>query len=640
MHLTKISLFRLISGHGRHNFRNFNVMKGAFATICVIFSSLFLSLPATGQQVREEALADQFFRNGDYQKAAELYKQLYEEDNQQKYYGRLVNALISLKDFTEAEHIIREQLSGAPGDYRYLLDLGNLYKKSGNTDKAKTQFESVLKKLPAETHLVAGIAYTLYNYAETGLAIEALLKGREKSDDPSVLGFELARLYYLDKQPSSMIHELLNLVERKPEYLENIKGQLQFYLRDEKDFILLQEMLEKRIKRDPGNPAYAELLIWRLLQQKQFAEALDLAIDLDKKEGQAQRVLHIAGICSANQAYEVAAKAYKYLIDKGQQSHWYQTARIHFLDAKRKHLTLGSYETSDLLELAKEYEALLQDMGKNGGTAAVMQQLAMLKGQYLDKTPEAIALLEETIALSSGRFQAECKLKLGDLYILADDVWEATLLYGQVEKSFKDNPLGQEAKFRNARLSYYIGEFEWAKGQLDVLKASTSQLMANDALNLSLLISENPGPDSTYGALKMYAGAELLVFRNKLDKAIAVLDSIHIRFPGHALNDDILMAKAEIFIRRNQPGQAAKVLTSVTENYRYDIWADDALFKLGELYETKLKDPAKAQGFYEKLLLEYPGSLYVTEARKRFRTLRGDIPAGEEEEFIGDPVSF
>ncbi|HYH56178.1 MAG TPA: tetratricopeptide repeat protein, partial [Anseongella sp.] len=419
-------------------------------------------------------------------------------------------------------------------------------------------------------------------------------EGRERLNDPTALGFELARLYYLDRQPSSMIHELLNQVERKPEYLESIKGQLQFYLRDEKDFALLQEMLEKRNKRHPGNPVYAELLIWRLIQQKEFKEALELAINLDKQEEQGQRVLRIAGICSANEAYEAAAKAYEYLIDKGPDYPLYNTARVNFLDARRKHLLSGDYKPADLVQLEKDHQSLLQDLGKSQSTAPVMRELAMLKGRYLDKTGEAIALLEETVALApGGRFEAECKLDLGDLYILADDVWEATLLYGQVEKAFKDNPLGQEAKFRNARLSYYIGEFEWAKGQLDILKASTSQLMANDALNLSLLISENPGPDSSYGALKMYAAAELLAFRNQQDKAIATLDSIHRRFPGHALNDDILMAKAGIFIRRGQLDLALAALNSVTKDYAHDIWADDALFKLGELYETRLGDPEK-----------------------------------------------
>ncbi|QEC51281.1 tetratricopeptide repeat protein [Anseongella ginsenosidimutans] len=612
-------------------------MKRTFAICCFIL----LHLAAGAQSSRDEALADQFFREGDYAKAAELYRQLYAGDNSEQYYGRLVNTLIYLKEFEAAEQVILEQSAAAPGDYRYQLDLGNLYNKSGNPEKAGTHFEAVLKNLPAESHLVSGIAYSLYNYGENELAVKALLKAREGSGDPTSFSFELARLYYLDKQPSSMIHELLTLVERRPEYLENIKGQLQFYLQDEKEFILLQEMLEKRMKRNDGNPVYSRLLIWRLLQQKEFEKALDLAIAMDKKEEQGQHLLQIAGICSANEAFGTAARAYTYLMDKGEASPWYPAARIHFLDAKRKHLLSGKYKPADLEALEKGYEALLQDLGKNKGTAPVMKQLALLKGRYLGKLDEAVSLLEETVTVAEdASFRAECKLELGDLYILADDVWEATLIYGQVEKEFRDSPLGQEARFRNARLSYYIGEFEWARGQLNVLKAATSQLMANDALNLSLLISENPGPDSSYGALRMYARAELLAFRHLPGEALSTLDSINTRFPGHALHDDILMARAAIFIQQGQVEEAAGTFTRVIEDHEFGIWADDALFKLGTLYEQQLKDPKKAMEYYEKLLLQHSGSLYITEARKRFRTLRGDLPPASGEEFINEPVRF
>src|SRR3546814_17890351 len=115
-------------------------------------------------------------------------------------------------------------------------------------------------------------------------------------------------------------------------------------------------------------------------------------------------------------------------------------------------------------------------MGKNDPTTPNMKQLAMLRGRYLQELPGAISLLGETISLATdARFRAECKLELGDMYILADDVWEATLLYGQAVKGYKDTPLGQVARFQYARLSYDFGGFDWAKGQLTVLKAETNQ---------------------------------------------------------------------------------------------------------------------------------------------------------------------
>lgn len=593
------------------------------------------------QQSRDEALAAQFYREGDYAKAAELYEQLYRNQRTQHHYTQLINSLIQLREFDQAEQWITQLAAASPTDYRYQLDLGNLYNKRGEPDKARTHFEAVVKHLPSETHLISGIAYSLYSYGEGELAIDALLKARQRTGEPSSFSFELARLYYLNRQPPDMVSELLDLATNRPEYVENIKGQLQFYLRDDSEFKLLEDMLVKRIKRDKNNTVYTRLLIWRHLQQSDFEKATELALAMPgPEEDRVNQLFQIAAICSSNEAYAAAARIYRHLMDTGSGTSWYRTARIHFLTAKKQELLSTNPTAGDLRTLEENYEALLEEFGKNRELAPVMQQLAQLKGRYLNKIPEAIALLEETLSLSTdARFRAECKLELGDLHILADDVWEATLLYGQVEKEFRDNPLGQEARFRNARLSYYIGEFEWARGQLDVLKAATSQLMANDALNLSLLISENPGPDSTYAALRMYAGAELLAFRNLPGDALVLLDSIHLKFPGHALHDDILIAKADIYSKQGRLEEAVAAYSQVVKEHGYGIWADDALFRLGLIHEKQLEDPEKAQQYYEKLLLDHSGSLYSAEARKRFRRLRGDLPA-EEEEFINEPVRF
>src|SRR3546814_717846 len=289
------------------------------------------------------------------------------------------------------------------------------------------------------------------------------------------------------------------------------------------------------MKRNTESPVYPELLIWRLLQQESVGKAMDLALTMDRESDKGARILQIATIAAGGGAFETASKGYQHLVKKGPSSPWYQAARVRFLEARRNHLLSGNPGSSELQNLENDYQALLQEMGKNDQTTPIMKQLAMLRGRYLQELPGAISLLGETISLATdARFRAECKLELGDMYILADDVWEATLLYGQVEKGYKDTPLGQEARFRNARLSYYIGEFEWAKGQLDVLKAATTQLMANDALNLSLLISENPGPDSTFAALRMFARAELLAFRNLPDHALSTLDSIHTLIPSRS----------------------------------------------------------------------------------------------------------
>jgi len=161
---------------------------------------------------------------------------------------------------------------------------------------------------------------------------------------------------------------------------------------------------------------------------------------------------------------------------------------------------------------------------------------------------------------------------------------------------------------------------------LDVLKAATSQLIANDVLNLSLLISDNMAADSTGEALKIYARADLLIFAEEPDKAVKTLDSIDVKYPGNALSDDILMAKARILIQQKDYNGAIPLLKKIYDNHPSNLWADDAVFMLGDIYENHLNDKAEAQTWYQKIITEYPGSLWINDARKRFRLIRGDQP--------------
>ena len=173
-------------------------------------------------------------------------------------------------------------------------------------------------------------------------------------------------------------------------------------------------------------------------------------------------------------------------------------------------------------------------------------------------------------------------------------------------------------------MSYFQGQFDWAQAQLDVLKGSTTKLIANNAMKLSLHITDNMGLDTSATAMEMYAQAEWLIFQNKLDESYGVLDSMLIFFPGHTLSDEILYKKAEIQIKRKNYSKAAELFEEISTQYSYDILADDALFHWAELLEKELNNMDKAQQLYEKIILDYSDSIYTVEARKRFRFLRGD----------------
>jgi tetratricopeptide (TPR) repeat protein len=211
---------------------------------------------------------------------------------------------------------------------------------------------------------------------------------------------------------------------------------------------------------------------------------------------------------------------------------------------------------------------------------------------------------------------------MGDYHILLGSVWEASLLYSQVDKDFKEDMLGEEARFRNAKLSYYRGDFEWAQGQLSVLKASTSELIANDALYLSVLITENIPPDSNLVPLRRFAYADLLLFQNKDAEAEKLLDSITNVFPEHPLRDDILMQRARIAQKHLDYTKALDYLTQVSDKYGDDVLGDDAVFKAAEINYQYLQKKEDAKQLYEKLILTYPGSTFVQAARNRLNEMQ------------------
>ena len=283
--------------------------------------------------------------------------------------------------------------------------------------------------------------------------------------------------------------------------------------------------------------------------------------------------------------------------------------------------TKGSIDT-----LMRQYDEFIADYGINRNTINTLLEKAQLHALYLNNYDSAIAIVEGVLKVPQidRATKSQAKLDLGDYYLIRGEDWEASLIYSQVEKDMKEDPYGEMARFKNAKLSYYQGDFEWSQAQLQILKASTTELVANDALELSVFILDNMGMDSTLYPMEMFAKADLYIYQNKLDDALTALDSITMIYPTHALADDIIYKKAQIAIKKKNLPDAAKYLQGVIDKYGTDILADDATFTLAELYEGPLNDKKKAEELYKSIILNYKDSIYVVEARKRFRRLRGD----------------
>jgi len=582
------------------------------------------------QQTTDEQMALQFFQNRDYDKALDLYERLYEQQHGAYYYYYFY-CLTETRAFDKAEKLVKAAKKENGDAPRYTVDLGYIFYRQGNQEKATKLFDAALKDLTANQQQVQDLANAFMSRVENDYAIKTYLRGRQLLKNAYPFSMELAALYERMGKDKEMMDEYLNLVEYNQSYLSMVEDHLQSSLANDPDDIkngIFRKTILSKAQKEPDKPYYAELLWWYSIQQKDFELALIQAKSLDRRlKEDGKRVFQLAQLCVSNQKFDAAIDAYKYLIAKGKESTFYDESGYELINTRYlKTINDPVPVEKDLLSLEKEFMTEISTKGINSKTLPMVRNLAHLDAFYLQKTDEGVDQLNKVLDIPDIQPQAraECKLDLADILLFTNDVWEATLLYQQVYQDFKNDAIGQEAKFRNARLSYYIGEFKWAEAQLDVLKAATAKLIANDAMALSLLISENFDPDSNTVALGLYARADLLDYRNKEDLALQTLDSIQTIFKEHPILDEVLYKEANIKIKQGKFTDADTLFGTIVKDFPDDILSDDALYSRGLLNENQLKDQQKAMVCYQELMVKYPGSIYVIDARKRFRTMRGD----------------
>lgn len=598
-------------------------MKRIIIFLILIISSLGLK----AQLSSEEALAMQYFQSGDFEKAAILYEKLFNRTKNTNFYDPYFNSLLKIKQFSEAEKLSRSLLKSNPGNFTYSVDIGRIYQEKGNQEKALEWFNTLIRTMPANEFAIKDLAITFYRAEAYDFSIRAFITGRKLLNNENAFNYDLLSLYRFRKDKPNLIQEYINLLITNPEALPQAQSVLGNILEGSEDFNQLRTSILRRLQKQPQSIVMTEFLTWQYIQQKDFDMALRQTFALDRRlKEDGNRVFDLSRLLISNQAFDQAIESLNYLVSKGAENNYYIPAKIELLNVKTKQLTSIKFSKETLINLENDFNALLNEYGRSSGTVFAIRQLANLQAYYLGKPAVAAQQLEKLLEINGlpPHIIGQTKSDLGDIYILTGEVWEAALLYGQLEKAYANEPLGQEARYKNAKLAYYQADFIWAKAQLNVLKSSTSQLIANDALNLNLIISDNLQNETDTAALRKYAYADLMIFKNQPDKALTILDSIPILYPGNSLADDIFMAKSKIFIKNNEFNQAIEQLIGIIENYPTELWGDDAVFILADIYETKLNQPAKALELFQKIITDFPGSLYVIEARKRFRKLRGD----------------
>ncbi len=590
------------------------------------FSFVLVAYASYAQSDRE--LSSEYFRAGDCEKATFYAEKALKEQFFKDLLVKYTDCLIKEQRWADAENFYKKQISKDQASHPfYNFHWGRLLTAQKKGTEAGRKFESVLQAVSLRPDLYTQFIEDFRKIAEPAYAKKIVLAARDSQKNIHLFRLELAGIYRELGETESMIRELISYgsMIRNPEIVQNM---LQDFLKEEKDGDLLEKVLYENIQRNPNEVFYNELLIWHQVQKKDFYKAFLQERSLDKRlKNNGLRIIELSRLSLQNEDYANTLRMYEYLLKEYPKTELYPYVRRMTIFV-REQQTRRSYpvDKEEVKKLIRDYESLLSEVGVNINSLEALRNMALLYAFYLDDRQKSIELLNRAIE-SAGKeigFADKCKLDLGDIYILENDPWEASLTYSQVEKSQKDNVLGYEAKLRNAKLYYYKGEFELAKSVLNVLKKATSREIANDASALSLLILDNTGLDSSEDAMKAYAAIELQLFQHHYNEAIDSLQSLYSRYQDHSIADEILWLQASTFIRLDRNEEAEKCLLKIIETFHYDILADNAMYQLAQLYETKLKKKEEALRYYQELMEKYPASIFVADARKRYRRLRGD----------------
>ncbi|MBL4652184.1 MAG: tetratricopeptide repeat protein [Flavobacteriales bacterium] len=601
-----------------------------FAIISLlVFLGLSSSLIA---QNTDQKLATHYYQNGQYEQAILYFEKLYKQNPNDYYYTYYYKSLVNLERYSEAEKLARKQIKKVKGNVKYYVDLGYMYHKTDQAEKGKKLYEKAIKDVPSKKQSVMQLAKAFSVIGENEYALRTYLRGKKIVKNGN-FNIQIAELYGTMGRQSEMISEYLDLLEIDDMYIQQVQNALARTIDFKEATPETQQLkgeLLKRVQKNPNNRIYAELLIWIYIQQKDYKMAMVQTKALDKRfKEKGARVVSLAQICKKNKEYDLAIAAYEYVLAKGRKTPYYSISKKAVLNVMNEKITsTATYTKEDLANLETKYYETLDDLGRTQKTIDILKDLAVLQAFYIHNIDTAIYNLNRAITTPAIKPQdkAECKLILGDLLLIKGEIWDAALLYAQVDKDFKYDQLGERAKLKTAKIHYFTGNFNFAKGQLDVLKGSTSKLIANDAMALSILITDNSTVDTSTTPLLMYARADLMSYQNKDSLANLVLVSLNQEYPGHALADEVWYKKYEIAYKNRKFDDCVTYLESIATTYSYDVLADDANMKLAQLYDYVFKDLEKAKEYYGKILFDYKGSLFVVEARKRYREIEAETP--------------
>ncbi len=592
-----------------------------------LFTIILSGVALLAYSQQDIQLAMKYYQANEFEKAEVLFEKLYKQKKVKYYFNYYLECLIKQEKFKVAEKKIKKEIKRNPNDYTFRIDLGYLKKQEGKEKEAKENYELVLKNLPADRRAVNQIGSAFTRKKEYEWAEKIYLKGNEMFQNAFVQ--QLGSVYAIQRKYKEMIDAYLVYLEQDYKTESSVKNIFRSYMKYDPndDFsTTLERALLLKIQTTKLS-IFEELLIWFYLEKTNYSSALIFAKALDKKRNEnGVRVYSIGQKAQENYDFRTANKAYSYVVEKGDAFPYYSKAQNALLNVMYKQVESGEIKSEEEInKLENDYLKMIERYGISQRTVDLIIDLAHLQAFYLKKSDAAIELLNNALNVYGVQknYIAKFLLELGDVYVYAAMPYDAILTYAKLEDKYRDLEITDDAKFSKAKVYFYLGEFQWAKDQWNILKGSPSKLIANDAIFWAYFLDENAGADSLQNALRKYARADLFLYQREYDKALLTIDTLLEEYPAESVVPAGYFLKYEIYYGQKNYEKAAECLKIIAEQYSYVVFADKAVYELAKLYDNQLDNKEKAAEYYKKVFFDFQGSFYTDTSRKRYREILG-----------------
>ncbi|SEQ16341.1 tetratricopeptide repeat protein [Flavobacterium urocaniciphilum] len=590
-----------------------------------LFTYLFFFISLIGL-AQNEQLAQNYFDKGEFDKATSLYEEIEKKQPGNFYFTqKLASCYQNLKQFDKAEKLLlsRKEKFNQPN---FFVELG--YNAQLQKDQAKA--DSYYKKAYEVVQSQPNYAYQIGQAFEQKSLLQQAYTTYEigqKGNSGLNFDYQMALLQGQMGNLDVMVVKLLDHAYSNQNATMNVQNQLLFFMQDDVENIFVASLKKELLLRTQKNQDiyWNQFLSWLYVNQKEYNKAFIQEKSIYKRNPESfDDIIQLAQICVNEKDNETAQAIFQFILQNTTDEATILNAEYFLL---KNEIANSKPENYPLIQ--SKFDTLLNQYGDSPFSVDLQILAAHFKAFYLNDFEKSKALLDKMLAMPLNvRNKAKVKMEMADVFVFNEKFNQAIIYYAQIQNDLPNDEFSHEASMRMAKTSFFKKDFDWAKKQASELKQASTQLIANDAVELFLLISDNEAEDSLKVALQDYSKADLLEYQNKPAEALEAFLQILVKHKGESIEAGTLYKVGRNYEKLGNFAKAISYYQNILDNHKDGIYIDEALFYSAEIYNKQLNDPEKAKNLYEKIVLEHPDSIYFTEARKQYRQLRGDKQQG------------